>query len=83
MTVMQAKTIVHASERRSMQPERWAPAFRLRFHDGALIQESERFYPRDEALTFATQAEADGWADREAKKWCAEKHPGVPVDPPT
>jgi hypothetical protein len=77
---MQAITIIHASERRSLQPEQWAPAFRLLFWDDPLIRESEKFCATDRNLTFSTEKEADDWSDREARRWCAERYPGLPVN---
>jgi hypothetical protein len=72
--------VVLASERRTAQPERWAPAFRLILMEGGVFKETPKFYAPDENLTFPTKEEADQWADSAARQWCAENYPDWPVN---
>ncbi len=77
---MEQITIIPASEKRSLAPERWVPAFRLVLYYGDVYEESAgKFYAQDQNLTFATQAEADAWAEKAARAWCAEFYPDWPV----
>lgn len=68
--------VVLTSECRSIDPERWAPAFRVRIIDHGKIAETANFYARDIALTFQSKDEADRYADIAAHDYCAKEYPG-------
>ncbi len=71
--------IVHASERTSVHPECWAPAFRQRLLEGRLMRETEKFYPVDESLIFHSKEQAERWSDEAAREWCKENFPDWPI----
>jgi hypothetical protein len=70
-------TILLASEQRSINPERWTPAFRLVLCYEEIYREPRGpFYPQDKDLIFTTQAEANKFAKNAAREWCAQHYPG-------
>ncbi len=73
-------SIVHASEKICEQPGCWVPAFRLRFVEGRVMRETEKFSPSDGSLVFHSKEQADRWSDEAAREWCKENYPDWPID---
>jgi len=71
--------IIACSERRTIDPPHWAPAFRLVLCYGNVYEDRGKVYAQDKNLTFPTQAEADRWADAAAREWCVMNYSDWPI----